>query len=923
MTSNAAKVTVTAATLESITISPSDTVIHINEIQEFRVNGIYSDGSIHDITKDSSFVSSDTSVVTIVGNVAKAISDGNAEITATAGPGITAVAKVTVPKATLEKIQLTFANGETSVSVPKGTTGAVVATAVYSDGTTADVTNQAAYIYDAAVVDIQSNGNAVAVGIGSSDITAKFDGVTSNAAKVTVTAATLDEIQVQPNQVGLYLNEQIQMLALGTFSDGSIRDITTDVIWESNDVNIASVDSKGVITATGDGVVNVYAKSPFDPRGVKDYVRVAVSTPQLISLKIVRDDNMIFAAGDDFIVGETLKLKALGDFDDGTKDKDITQYVTWTAGPEGTVSVDQNGLVTALKAGNAQVTAAYNGVYGNASDTITGTVVEKTVEKIEIFADPANAAVPAGENIKLEAWATYNDGSNQNVTDTVKWTSSDPKVIIHNVKDEKYVYATANEIVTATIEVINNAGQAASHQVTFEEKVVDHIEIQEGYCGNGNCPVITGKTVDIPIVDDVNYDPVSEGAYYPTAWVVYSDGTKDYINTKRGIRWWSADQIRAFVDTTRGSFVFGRGVGNEIEISVTYKGEHKTSFYVNVKEDTTTKTLKEIGIINTRDLGWGCTQDDTDYGEKLIMIVGDSGKYLQACGKFKYSDGSVKWEDINDNVAWFSADSDIARVSTYTGELKAMRLGNTVISAHLAEVKGSIDVSVVGKTPDHIEIQEGYCEDGKCPIITGQTKDIPIVDDVNYDPVSEGAYYPTAWLVYEDGSKEYINTADGIRWWSADQIRAFVDTTRGSFVFGRGVGNEIEISVSYRGENRTSFYVNVYEDTSGRTLKKIGIKNTKDLGWGCTQSDADYGTKLTVDVGDNGKYLMACGQFEYTNGTIKWEDINDNVAWFSTDKDVAYVRTTTGKLKAIGVGNATISAQVAEIKGQTDVTVNP
>jgi hypothetical protein len=303
------------------------------------------------------------------------------------------------------------------------------------------------------------------------------------------------------------------------------------------------------------------------------------------------------------------------------------------------------------------------------------------------------------------------------------------------------------------------------------------------------------------------------------------------------------------------------------------------------------------------------------------MIVGDSGKYLQACGKFQYSDGSVKWEDINNNVAWFSADSDIARVSTNTGELKAMRLGDTVISAHLAEVKGSIDVSVVGKTPDHIEIQEGYCADGKCPIITGQTKDIPIVDNVNYNPVSEGAYYPTAWLVYEDGSKEYINTTDGIHWWSSDQVRAYVNSIQGSFVFGRGIGNGIEISVTYRGDHKTSFFVNVYEDTSGRTLKKIGIKNTKDLGWGCTQSDADYGTKLTVDVGDNGKYLMACGQFEYTNGTIKWEDINDNVAWFSTDKEVAYVRTTTGKLKAIGAGNATISAQLAEKKGQIDVEV--
>jgi hypothetical protein len=303
------------------------------------------------------------------------------------------------------------------------------------------------------------------------------------------------------------------------------------------------------------------------------------------------------------------------------------------------------------------------------------------------------------------------------------------------------------------------------------------------------------------------------------------------------------------------------------------------------------------------------------------LSVGDNGKYLQACGKFQYSDGSIKWEDINNNVAWFSTDSEVARVSTNTGELKALRAGNAAIRAQLAEVKGNIDVTVESKGADHIEIQEGYCADAKCPIINGQTKDIPIVDNVNYDPVSEGAYYPTAWLVYEDGTKEYINAANGINWWSTDQVRAYVNSIQGSFVFGRGIGQGIEISVSYRGDYKTSFFVNVYEDTITKTLKKVGIKNTKDLGWGCTQNDKDYGTKLTVDVGDDGKYLQACGQFEYSNGTIEWIDINNNVAWFSSNPDVAKLSTISGELKALSAGTAAITAQLAEVKGSTEVLV--
>jgi hypothetical protein len=306
------------------------------------------------------------------------------------------------------------------------------------------------------------------------------------------------------------------------------------------------------------------------------------------------------------------------------------------------------------------------------------------------------------------------------------------------------------------------------------------------------------------------------------------------------------------------------------------------------------------------------------------MNIGDEGKYLQACGKFQYTDGSVKWKDINNNVAWLSSDANVARVQTSTGALKALGGGNTVITAQLAGIKGSFDVTVTDKTPDHIEIQ-GYlpADSSDTKVITGETLDIPIVDNVNYDPVSMGAYYPKAYLVFTDGSRQYINSTSGIRWWSDDQIRAFVDTTRGSFVFGRGIGNGIEISVSYRGEHKTSFFVNVYEDKTQKTLKKVGIKNTKDLGWGCSQNDADYGTGLTVDVSDDGKYLMACGQFEYTNGTIKWEDINDNVAWFSSNNDVARMRTSTGELIAKEAGSTEISAQVAGIVGTTKVTVKP
>ena len=55
-------------------------------------------------------------------------------------------------------IQLTFENGSTSVSVPKGTTGRLAATAVYHDGSTSIVTDKCNYIYDTSIVSVEKDG---------------------------------------------------------------------------------------------------------------------------------------------------------------------------------------------------------------------------------------------------------------------------------------------------------------------------------------------------------------------------------------------------------------------------------------------------------------------------------------------------------------------------------------------------------------------------------------------------------------------------------------------------------------------------------------------------------------------------------------------------------------------------------------------
>jgi hypothetical protein len=41
----------------------------------------------------------------------------------------------------------------------------------------------------------------------------------------------------------------MQLHATGTYSDGTTKDLTTQVLWASSDTDVASIDSTGFVTA--------------------------------------------------------------------------------------------------------------------------------------------------------------------------------------------------------------------------------------------------------------------------------------------------------------------------------------------------------------------------------------------------------------------------------------------------------------------------------------------------------------------------------------------------------------------------------------------------------------------------------------------------------------------------------------------------
>jgi hypothetical protein len=176
--SGAATLNVGAAILQSITISPQNATMGKATTLQFTATGNYSDSSTQDLTSLVTWSSSDSQTVSIDSSgLATGRQFGTVTITAMLG-SVSSSTSLTVNKNPLVGIAITPVNPTISV----GQTQQFTATGTYSDGSTQDLTKTAHWSSSSSGVatinnGISGGGLATGKGIGSTTITAPFQGV--------------------------------------------------------------------------------------------------------------------------------------------------------------------------------------------------------------------------------------------------------------------------------------------------------------------------------------------------------------------------------------------------------------------------------------------------------------------------------------------------------------------------------------------------------------------------------------------------------------------------------------------------------------------------------------------------------------------------------------------------------------------------
>ena len=397
-------------TLISIAVTPANTNISIGGSRQFTATGTYSDGSTRDLTSQVTWISSNTLVATIsVGGLATGVSAGSTPIVAILS-GVSGYTMLTVqPTTTLISIAVTPAN--TNISI--GGSRQFTATGTYSDGSTRDLTSQVTWISsNTLVATISAGGLATGVSAGSTPIVAILSGVSGYTMLTVQPTTTLISIAVTPANTNISIGGSRQFTATGTYSDGSTRDLTSQVTWISSNTLVATISAGGLATGVSAGSTPIVAILS----GVSGYTMLTVQpTTTLISIAVT-------PANTNISIGGSRQFTATGTYSDGST-RDLTSQVTWISSNTLVATISAGGLATGVSAGSTPIVAILSGVSG-----YTMLTVQPTTTLISIAVTPANTNISIGGSRQFTATGTYSDGSTRDLTSQVTWISSNTLV---------------------------------------------------------------------------------------------------------------------------------------------------------------------------------------------------------------------------------------------------------------------------------------------------------------------------------------------------------------------------------------------------------------------------------------------------------------------------------------------------------------
>ena len=574
------------------------------------------------------------------------------------------------------------------------------------------------------------------------------------------------------------------------------------------------------------------------------------------SINAVRSVNVTVPNANSIATGDTRQVSASVTFDDGGT-ADVSDQVAYSTPPDGVISIDDSGLLTALTAGSTTLTTTFDGV----SRTITINVAVARLESISITAaglTTQNGQRRVFENatgVSFTARGTFSDGSTRDLPNA-RFTSNNDSAL-------SFASATSGNAtigsVTADTPVTVTASQddkSRTFSLTVLNDAITSIAIRTlNADGGAVVPAQTNRQLN--------------------AFATTTSGRE--VNVTTTAQWVITDTSVATV---------GNGATGGLVRGVTRGTTQLTATQDSISSPaatiTVTATLVSIRIT-----------PDSDPVNSPAGIA----QLFKAFGTF--SDGA---EERLSDVAWTL--DNVAPAGQVSSTIVTTADANSGAEAGDLQVTGSQE----GASADVIASRSGVSSDDNdapvmfvttAPLITAIEVSAPSTSGTN--PATGNPTLPanrddqyTATATFSDQTSGDVTTQ--VNWTSNNSGIAVVDnsTTKG-LVSGIAAGSAVISAVA----------TNPAGSAPATASDSITVEVT----------DADP-TSINIEIvpGDS-RTRVAVGfdlQFRATDGTTG-RDVSNEVTWFtSVDQSIATI-DQTGRLTAVSaatVENVSVQAQV-------------
>jgi DNA-binding beta-propeller fold protein YncE/urocanate hydratase len=813
-----------------------------------------------------------------------------------------------VTPAVLESVEITVAGKGAGVGsgLAAGLNEQFVATGIYSDGTTHDLTSQVTWTSAAAKVgSITAGGLATGLAAGSTVLTAAFGNVSATRT-LNVTPATLVSIGVTPTNPSAPAGLHTQFTATGIYSDGTTKDLTSQMIWSSSDTQVAPVSDAagytGLATALATGTTTVTAT--FD--GVSGSSTLSVTPATLLSIDLS-------PAQPSIANGTTENLTATGIYSNGSR-VDLTSIVAWTTSNGSVASVSNapgsNGQAIGAMPGTTTIIAATGGVSASTGLTVTPATL------VSIAVTPANPSIANGTSQAFVATGTYSDHTTQNLTNTVTWSSASGTVAeINNAagsNGEATAAAAGSTTITAAL-----GGVSGSTPLTVTDAVLKSI-------------TVTPAAGTIP--DGTTEQYVATG--------IYSDNSTQ--NLTSAVVWTSSTPATASVSNAAGSVGLATGTGAGSTTIEAQLGNVSGSTSLTV----TNATLVSIAVTPAKP-----------------TIANGTREQFVATGT--YSDHST--QNLTASVAWTSGTPAVATVSNASGSdglASSASQGSTIITATLGGIAGSTTLTVtpatlvsIAVTPTNPSVAAGNAEQFTAVGTFSDNSTQDLTSSVTWS----SAMTSIASISNASGSQGLASTTTQ----GTTTIAATLDGISGSSVLTVTSAKLVSIAVKpvdpsiAAGTTEQFTATGTYSDNSTQDLTSsvtwnsgtpavASISNASGSN-GLASSATQGSTTISATVGSivgsttlavtqaalvsiavtpanqsiaNGTSQQYIATGTYTDGST--QNLTSEVAWAASAPGVASISNASGSqglASSAALGSTTITATLGTITGSTPLTV--